>query len=331
MCDWHPGEDLGRSYGLDLVAAPVRCTGGYVHHSWRVQTVQGSWFVKHYAAAGWSQEGIVRTLQVQEAATAAGLPVPRVLRTRGGEMIAAVAGGFLVVMQWLGGESGGRSLKQARAAGDALGRLHAVLARLPAAGDRLAPGRAAIMQRAQALLEMERERGLGGEAGELARQAAEYRLAACGQEPLGEEVYGAARWQVCHGDFYPPNLLFHQDEVSGIVDWDFAGPRWRVMEVARAAVEAGGGADGAWRPDVACALLEAYHEQNPLSARERVYGFWLWWEYLLWSLYPWPLPYTAPDQVPADWLALAKRRHGLLVWLGEHQVELAELGAGLKD
>lgn len=297
-----------------------------------METAEGPWFVKQYGP-GWPAETVHATLALQQAAAAAGLPVPRVQRAVAGEPTVAYAGGRLAAMDWVPGAAGRGPLSsaQAVAAGATLARLHLVLAEQPGTGEAFVPDFAWVAERAREMLALEAQQPLGGEASEIAQAAVAYRLATVQKTVPWPELYRTARWQVCHGDYYPPNLLFTGDRVTGVVDWDFAGSRWRAIEVARAAVEAAKGDDGAWRPEIARALVAHYHAVNPLSAVERVYGFRMWWEYLLWSRYPWPLPYTAPADLPKDWLGVARRRHGLMVWLGEHLAELEALGDEIGD
>jgi Ser/Thr protein kinase RdoA (MazF antagonist) len=321
-----------RAYGVELVSEPEPWPGGHVHPAWRVCTDRGEWFVKWYAGAGWPAAMVRATLELQVAAARGGAPVPHIARTVSGDWLAPAAGGHLAAMDWVPGVtgvSGALTPARARAAGEVLGQLHRVLAALPAAGPGLVPDGELVRQRAEELLALEDARPLGGEAGALAREAALYRLRAVAAQPPDPDIYAHAHWQPCHGDYYPPNLLFDGDRVAGVVDWDFAGPRWRAMEVTRAAVEAGYSLGAPWCRAATAAFLAGYQAVNPLAPQELTGGFRIWWDYLLWSCYPWPLPYTAPAQAPKDWLALARRRHGLMVWLGEHMTELVQIAVEL--
>jgi Ser/Thr protein kinase RdoA (MazF antagonist) len=44
--------------------------------------------------------------------------------------------------------------------------------------------------------------------------------------------YRALRYQVCHNDVTPPNVLVHEGQVSAVLDFEFAGPAPRALDVA---------------------------------------------------------------------------------------------------
>ena len=67
---------------------------------------------------------------------------------------------------------------------------------------------------------------------------------------------------VVHGDFHTGNLLFVDGQLSGILDFDFARPDWRVADVA---IALGFLPPGAGRE----AFLAAYQAEVPLSPDER--------------------------------------------------------------
>jgi hypothetical protein len=123
---------------------------------------------------------------------------------------------------------------------------------------------------------------------------------------------------VVHGDFYPANLLFGPaGQVTGIVDWDFCGPNWRELEIARAAVEAALGPGGGVDLQLVDSFVDAYATEAPLTSEQRRGGFRLWFNHLVSSLYPHPLRYVPGAQLPTGWQALARRRHRMLTLLGD--------------
>jgi Ser/Thr protein kinase RdoA (MazF antagonist) len=235
------------------------------------------------------------------------------------------AGGLLAVMQFCAG----RHLPPeavtepvARQVGALLARVHRALRILPA-GAPAVPDGAALVEQARSLLADARSRPDPDELDRLAVEAAEYRLAALQQRPPDPALYRGARWQVVHGDYYPGNLLFGPDgQITALLDFDFCGPRWRAAELGRAAVEAALRPDG-FRPAVARALLHGYLAEEPVPELRSLFRF--WYDYLLGSLYPLPLRYRDPGRLPREWQRLARRRHRLLLWLGEHREELEAL------
>ncbi|HWI61329.1 MAG TPA: phosphotransferase, partial [Symbiobacteriaceae bacterium] len=131
--------------------------------------------------------------------------------------------------------------------------------------------------------------------------------------------YDAMTWQVIHGDYYPGNLLVGPDaRISAILDWDFAGPHWRELEVARGAVECALTSVGGIARGRLAAFVEAYSELSPLTAPQRRRMFRLWFNYMLWSLYPVTLRYKPGADLPREFERLARRRHAMLTLVGSH-------------
>lgn len=320
-------EQVAQAYGVTVLQARPQ-EGGLVHPSWRLETPAGPWFAKLYRGAQWSAAVVAVTLVAQQAASQAGLPVPDLRADRGGKTLSPFAGGHLVCMSYLpGARLGPDALTPAHAAvaGDGLGRLHQALAAVPVAPPPLIPDAAAIAQQCRELLAQAQA---GTEAGDVAcAQSLQYRLGVLDRDPIDPGAYAGCRWQVCHGDYYPSNLLFQGSELSGIVDFDFAGPRWLTMELARACIETAWLPQGGVDPHRFRAFLGAYLARHPLPLHEVSAGPRFWWEYLLHSLYPIPLRYTDASRLPEHWLALLHRRHGLMVWLGDHLDDLQTLSS----
>lgn len=331
---------LAREFGLTCERlAPL--AGGFIHRVWRAETSVGARAVKLYAGSDWPPARVAPTLRAQSHAAQHGLPVPGVYLTRGGGWLAPVRGNGLAAA----GEhrlavfdfAPGRHLDPGRltpaiAAGIAtvLARLHDSLAALPTgsvATPPAIPDPARIRGQCEDLLARARASTAADELDRLAAEVAEYRLAALARHPIDPDEYEAMTWQVVHGDFYPANLLFDGDgNVTAILDWDFCGPRWREIEVARAAVEAALTSDGEIDPARVRAFIEAYAPLRPLTRRQRRGMFRLWLHYLLASFYPLADAYLhraggsagASPGLPREWQALARRRHRMLVLLAEH-------------
>ncbi|HEY3366545.1 MAG TPA: phosphotransferase [Symbiobacteriaceae bacterium] len=334
-------ETLATHYGLTAVEiTPV--PGGYIHQVWRA----GDHVVKVYRGAEWTPATIAPTLAIQTHAAAAGHPVPEVRRTLKGDWLAPSPEGWMAVSAFAPGahlRAGEATETAAGQIGAALGRLHRTLAVLPA-GPSAIPENGLIQERAESLLAAARGRATphpsngtaraGGlnevdgpdETDNLAMAAAAFRLEAIGRAPIDPGAYAGEVFQVVHGDYYPGNLLFHPDgRVSAILDWDFAGPRWRGLEVARALVETALMPDGGLDRGRAIAFLQGYTAEQPLTLAERQHMFRLWYDYLLASLYPLPLRYQPGAVLPNGWQGLARRRHGMLMLLHAHMDSLTAL------
>lgn len=316
------------AYGVAATdATPV--PGGLVHPVWRLTVPGGAWFVKWYRGTAWGRGQLAPVLLAQTVAADAGLPAPRPFADRGGHPVSPWQKGLLVCSEYLPGSTllpGQFNLMRSESYGAALGRLHRALAALPA-GDAGIPDAPGIEVRCRDLLALA-EGWRNPTAGDrLAVESLRYRLQMLRANGIDRAAYAACTWQVCHGDYFPANLLWLGDRLTGIVDFDFAGPRWRTIELARAAVEAAWLEGGGVAPALYQAVLRGYQAANPLPAAECQAGPRLWWEYLLDSLYPLPARYNNPVNLPVHWEKVLRRRHNLMVWLGEHLPELAALSA----
>lgn len=188
-----------------------------------------------------------------------GLPVPRALKDRQGRQIQQLAGRPACLIEFLSGVSVSHPTPpQARAAGEALGRMHAALADF-------------TLERPNAL----------GPAGwhELAeRCGGDLDAIAPGfRSRIAEELELIdRRWpadlprSVIHADLFPDNVLMQQDSVSGVIDFYFACSEIRAWDLAVTHASWCFENDGTgYDPARAAALVGGYESVMPLSADER--------------------------------------------------------------
>lgn len=312
-------------YGLPVTAL-VPLAGGYIHRVFQAQTPAGPVVAKVYQGEDWTPDRLVPVLEAQALAQTCGHPVPAVHRTRDGDWLAPVAGGWVAVMDL----APGRPLPapeltpaMAHLLGGELARLHRTLAALPPDRAPFIPSQAEAEARCQRLLAAATAAPNPDDAaGALAAAAARLRLDILVEYPIDPSLYDGQVFQVIHGDFYPGNLLFAGERLSAILDWDFCGAGWRGVEVARAAVEVALTAEGGLDLGRVGAFLAGYQETLPLGQAERQGLFRLWLNHLVWNLYPLPLRYQPGAALPQGWEALARRRHAMLTRLYRHLPEL---------
>lgn len=72
-----------------------------------------------------------------------------------------------------------------------------------------------------------------------------------------------------HGDFFPDNVLYTGDEVTGLIDPYFAGEDFRAYDLAVAINAWGFDAEGAFKPDITTAFARSYDAAAVLSPEER--------------------------------------------------------------
>jgi homoserine kinase type II len=188
-----------------------------------------------------------------------GLPVPRALKDKAGVQVQTVAGRPACLIEFLDGVSLSHPTpEQARAAGEALGRMHAALADF-------------TPERPNSL-------GLDGWRDLAARCGDAVDAIALGlSKRIAEEVaFLDAHWprdlprSVIHADLFPDNVLMLGDQVTGMIDFYFACTETRAWDLAvthSAWSFSGDGAD--YHADVGDALLAGYEASFGLSDAER--------------------------------------------------------------
>jgi homoserine kinase type II len=188
-----------------------------------------------------------------------GLPVPRALKDRNGLQIQTVAGRSACLIEFLDGVSLDRPTPvQARAAGEALGKMHAALAdftheRTNALGH---AGWRPLAERCGAQLD-DIHPGL--------------------RARVAEELdYLAPRWPrdlptgVIHADLFPDNVLMMGDRVGGLIDFYFACTDIRAYDLAITHAAWCFNKDGTgYNPEIGAALVEGYERHRPLSEAEK--------------------------------------------------------------
>ena len=188
-----------------------------------------------------------------------GLPVPRALKDRDGVQIQTLCGRPACLIEFLPGVSlTTPSPAQARAAGAALGAMHAAL-------------RDFTMERPNTL-------GLPGWHDLAARcgDAVDDIAPGLGIRIADELAYLEAHWPadlpraVIHADLFPDNVLMLGDTVSGVIDFYFACTEIRAWDLAVTHSAWAFSPDGAhYRADVGRALIDGYAGAFGLSAAER--------------------------------------------------------------
>jgi Ser/Thr protein kinase RdoA (MazF antagonist) len=222
---------VGAAFGLGAVEDVALAARGWVSLNvlWRFDTAGGAFAVKEVTRD--SPAALEAAAVVEEGAARAGVDLPPLVRTAdGGAVTATVEGRVFRCHRFVeGGVVPTASLRaeDARAAGAALGRVHA--AHLPPDEVRPSPPRRWGRAHWEALL------ARGADAGAPWVDA----LAAAVPAVLDAETEAAAwaaiprRWIGGHNDLRPDNALRVDDRLL-LVDWDSAGPAVAGREVAGA-------------------------------------------------------------------------------------------------
>lgn len=188
-----------------------------------------------------------------------GLPVPRAIPDRDGQQLQSVAGRPACLIEFLPGISVTTpNAAQARATGEALGRMHHALADF--AGTRINA------------LGPEGWHALAARCGD----ALDAIAPGLKSRVTDELVWLDSHWprhlprSVVHADLFPDNVLIRGDDVGGLIDFYFACTEVRAWDVAVTHAAWSFSSDGAlYRAEIGDAILDGYAASFGLSHAER--------------------------------------------------------------
>jgi homoserine kinase type II len=190
---------------------------------------------------------------------AAGLPVPRVIRTRTGNAYARLEGKRAMVCTRLpGGHVGNPTLRQIAAVGRFLARLH----RATTDADLDLPDYPRDLDWLECQAEAMRP-DMGFADAALMRDV---RLEVA--SALARDDVAALPRGPIHADLFRDNVLFNEWGLSGVLDFHHAARGFLIYDLAVAANDWCTSGDGSLDPERALALLRAYHRVRPITRQE---------------------------------------------------------------
>ncbi|WP_329431239.1 phosphotransferase (plasmid) [Streptosporangium sp. NBC_01495] len=278
-----PRGDLARlaeAFELGKIVRVMFLPAGMMNRNWQLETSRGVFALKQIIDVPVSQAR--RSLRVQGALAAGGLPVCAPRFTTCGQAVAEIGGHAYCLLPWAGGEHRtGLDLGpgEAGALGVLVGRIHRALAS-PAAGLEPVTGalRPKVCTPADGLAEADRFLAIIADRTEpdafdtVAAEALERRkalIAAHGdQRPSDEGVWGPVGWT--HGDVQPLNLLWENGVVTAVLDWDRLRIRPYGEEVVRTARVQFAADDGRWDLKRVEAFTVGYRSVIPISDTDLV-------------------------------------------------------------
>ncbi len=226
---------VAAAFGLGEARGPARFAArGELGRVYRLETSTGAYAVKT-TFEPWEEAEAARNAAFQDAAAAAGVPLPRPVRTLAGALLAE----GVRVHEWVELDPAGRPVDPADA-GRVLAAAHAVgwaagpvepWFREPVGAETLEAVAAEL--RASGVVE-------DGALAALLRELVD------AEEVVRRGVHEPA--ELCHRDVNPDNLLRRADGRPVLLDWDNAGPASPRQELASVLYEqAGDDPDAAWR------------------------------------------------------------------------------------
>lgn len=312
---------LKERFGLMVLEAfPI--DKGWINVKWRMVTDDGLRFVKFYHPDRYKlhlrperRSAMENTLQLQRGLHSNGVPSPQVYLYHG-EALQQTRSGLIYTLQgWTDGatlEAGTFSCAQMADLGEAAGRMHRWLARVPPA-DKLAwqPDKAAYLEEWKNNWQKATEADDQTVLGWLDRSRA--RVAAMDFSLFENSPTGWLHW-----DLWSDNLLFRDRRLAAIVDYDRMAMAYPEIDVARA-ILSGALQRGELRSDAVQAFMEGYRAHHPappgmVSRAIRML-------YLIESI--WWL--RADVRQESELRGLLRRFIEEIQWIEEHMDELAEM------
>ncbi|MEO6397879.1 MAG: phosphotransferase [Tepidiformaceae bacterium] len=275
-------------WGIAGEAQLTPVSGGTLNWNFEVRAASRRYFLRCYRS-NLETERIEGEHRLLEWAAARGIPLAPTIPLPGGRTLHLAGEHRWALFPWLEGatvERGQLSRAQARALGEAHGRVHSVLSAHPDSGSATFTMRwdkQQSMEALQHLLSVGAERGSEGWILEgIARQLRQLEAA----EVSPPEHFAALPCQLLHGDFHDQQVLFKGDRVTAVVDWEIWHTDPRSWELVRSL---------AFSRLLDSPLLEdylaGYREHVQPSEEElqlaltlwfqsRPVGLWVWWAYL---------------------------------------------------
>ncbi len=230
---------------------------GVSNSNWLVETSGGRFILTMYEARVDAAD-LPFFLGLLDHPAAKGSPVPRTIHDRDGAAFRTVHGKAVALIEFLPGVSVDEpSSAQAHEVGRALAGLH-----LDAADFAGTRANALGLQQWHDLLSACGQSGLHSIDPDLPALVERELLALTAQWPQGLPR------SVIHADLFPDNVLLLGDRVTGLIDFYFACTDITAYDLAVTHAAWCFGRDGAFRPDIAKALVAGYVGRRPLSETE---------------------------------------------------------------
>lgn len=222
-------------YDLGELRTTCRVEQGVVNDNWIVETVRGRYFLKRRHPELKNAELIRAQHELIQHLRHSGFPAPAIIPTQRGETLLILDGEFYEIQEFIEGKPYEQT-NEAHfiAAATALGFYHAYVQNFTSQalcnGDRLyCP---IVLTSNLSILSIELELCQGSPFADFVQALASHamdlssRLSSCEQLPR----------LVIHGDYHAGNLIFKNDYIVGVVDYDKARHQPRVVELAEALI-----------------------------------------------------------------------------------------------
>jgi homoserine kinase type II len=252
--------DLTRFMAEYDLGAVLSCKGiaeGVENSNFLLRTERGSFILTLYEKRV-NPKDLPFFIRLMEHLAARGLSCPTPIHARDGNSLRQLCGRPAAVISFLEGLWPRELLPfHCTGVGDSLARLHRAGANFPMAR----PNDLSVMgwQRLVEAIGARADEVVPGLAAELAREVEAIAAAWPHDLPTG----------IIHADFFPDNVFFRDEQVTGIIDFYFACTDALAYDLAICINAWCFSPDGSWIPEHGLRLLDAYQAVRPLDPAER--------------------------------------------------------------
>ncbi len=266
-------KDLEKSYGI-ICEEMIPTVGGWLNQKWRVKSGENFYLVKEFSLKRYDSRKLLEleaALQRQMIIEKEGVLCPHIFPYRGNVLRTLEDQTVYMVMSFCTGNvknSETITKQQIRSLGAVCGQMHKELARLPVDGVKGYPIKGEQVLESLWKHYKDGMKKLAAEEGHLPEG---YQEAVIGQEAilkkLTADFFDRLPKGIGHEDFAWDNILFHNDRVTAIVDFDRNQYGFMRHDIGRALMSF------AWKDGMLDigkiqAFMEGYSEYEPLTAED---------------------------------------------------------------
>lgn len=259
--------DILSHYKLTITDV-IPMKGGWLNRMHILNTKQGAFLLKEYSRKRYPQDSQLKDIEAalsrQEALRLAGVPTVRILRPYRKALRMLSDGTAYSVMEYCTGQNltpDTIALTQMHALGETCARMHSAFAALPCEGIKEQHASAEALTGAlQAHYERFKDQG------SLECRAAVNAIPAL-LNALPETFFSCLHAGIAHEDFTPDNLLFDENKVLAVIDFDRNCLSFPLHDIGRALLSFAL-QDDVLRPDFVSAFAEGYRQHLPLSQQD---------------------------------------------------------------
>ncbi|KAA8787119.1 homoserine kinase type II [Paenibacillus sp. 4624] len=312
-------EDIKTTFGISIFdAEPI--SFGYANLKWRISTTSGMLFVKQYHYGRYPEELlklVAVALEVQNMLSQNGIPCPKLLKTKNGFINRTMSGERYVLTEYCEGKMvtpGNVSADQMKHLGQAVGKMHDIL-------NRKAPQSLPLHWQPNSkevtLSNWEKNWQKAVSVGSNKYiNALEVQKKIIDQINL--DIFSSCEEGWVHWDLFVDNLLFHDDKLSAILDFDRLNYIYQEFDISRPLLS-GAINNNKLVFESAKAFLEGYKENMPLSLEKLLRSIKLtWWKEAAWV------------NVNSENIRTLSRFADELMWIGENWTILDDIFNDMK-